>query len=174
MLQVDELTTRYGALTALHSVSLHVDTGELVTLIAPNGAGKTTLMATIIGLLRPAGGTVTLDGADITRADPATLVRQGVALVPDFLAQDFSQTTPTAVLLAALPVDELEHTVEAVLPNLEQQRLLGIDALEPCLALHRRSWSRGQVVTVATLTYPASRYALYSRYKTSAKGTLTQ
>jgi GntR family histidine utilization transcriptional repressor len=95
-------------------------------------------------------------------------------LVPDFLAQDFSQTTPTAVLLAALPVDELEHTVEAVLPNLEQQRLLGIDALEPCLALHRRSWSRGQVVTIATLTYPASRYALYSRYKTSAKGTLTQ
>jgi GntR family histidine utilization transcriptional repressor len=95
-------------------------------------------------------------------------------LVPDFLAQDFSQTTPTAVLLAALPVDELEHTVEAVLPNPEQQRLLGIDALEPCLALHRRSWSRGQVVTIATLTYPASRYALYSRYKTSAKGTLTQ
>ena len=95
-------------------------------------------------------------------------------LVPDFLAQDFSQTTPTAVLLAALPVDELEHTVEAVLPNLEQQRLLGIDALEPCLALHRRSWSRGQVVTIATLTYPASRYALYSRYKTNAKGTLTQ
>ena len=95
-------------------------------------------------------------------------------LVPDFLAQDFSQTTPTAVLLAALPVDELEHTVEAVLPNLEQQRLLGIDALEPCLALHRRSWSHGQVVTIATLTYPASRYALYSRYKTSAKGTLTQ
>ena len=58
--------------------------------------------------------------------------------------------------------------------HLEQQRLLGIDALEPCLALHRRSWSRGQVVTVATLTYPASRYALYSRYSTSASGTLTQ
>ena len=95
-------------------------------------------------------------------------------VVPDFLLQDFALTTPTAYLLAATPVDELEHTVEAVLPSAEQQRLLGIDPLEPCLALHRRSWSRGKVVTVATLTYPASRYALYSRYKTSASGTISQ
>ena len=41
---------------------------------------------------------------------------------------------------------------------------------EPCLALHRRSWSQGQVVTVATLIYPASRYALHSRYKTPPQG----
>lgn len=94
--------------------------------------------------------------------------------VPDFLNQDFTLTTPTAYLLAAMPVDELEHTVEATLPTPDQQRLLGIDALEPCLTLHRRSWSRGQVVTVATLTYPASRYALYSRYKTSASGSISQ
>ena len=94
------------------------------------------------------------------------------ALVPRFLDQDFERLTPTAYLLAATPVDELEHTVEAVLPTLEQQRLLGIAPLEPCLALHRRSWSKGRVATVATLTYPASRYALYSRYRTSARGTL--
>ena len=96
------------------------------------------------------------------------------AAVPDFLMQDFTVMTPTAYLLAAMPVDELEHTVEAALPSLEQQRLLNIDPLEPCLALHRRSWSRGRVVTVATLTYPASRYALYSRYKTSANGSISQ
>ena len=95
-------------------------------------------------------------------------------LVPDFLERDFSGTTPTAVLLAATPVDELEHTVEATLPTPEQQRLLGIDALEPCLALHRRSWSRGRVATVVTLTYPASRYALYSRHRTSERGTFPQ
>ena len=95
-------------------------------------------------------------------------------LVPDFLSQDFTRTTPTAYLLAAMPVDELEHTVEATMPVLEQQRLLSIAALEPCLALHRRSWSRGKVVTVATLTYPASRYALYSRYRTSANGSISQ
>jgi GntR family histidine utilization transcriptional repressor len=96
------------------------------------------------------------------------------AVVPDFLDRDFSRLTPTAHLLAAAPVDELEHTVEAVLPNHEQQRLLNIAPLEPCLSLHRRSWSRGKVATVATLTYPASRYALYSRYRTSARGTLSQ
>ncbi len=95
-------------------------------------------------------------------------------LVPDFLDRDFSATTPTAVLLAATPVDELEHTVEATLPSPEQQRLLGIDALEPCLALHRRSWSKGRVATVVTLTYPASRYALYSRHRTSERGTFSQ
>jgi branched-chain amino acid transport system ATP-binding protein len=83
MLQVDELTTRYGALTALHAVSLHVDSGELVALVGPNGAGKTTLMATIIGLLRPASGSVRLNGVDITRAEPAALVHRGVALVPE-------------------------------------------------------------------------------------------
>ncbi|WP_421693417.1 histidine utilization repressor [Aestuariivirga sp.] len=94
--------------------------------------------------------------------------------VPDFLERDFTDTTPTAVLLAATPVDELEHTVEATLPTPEQQRLLSIAALEPCLALHRRSWSRGKVATVATLTYPASRYALYSRHRTTARGTFSQ
>lgn len=95
-------------------------------------------------------------------------------VVPDFLERDFADTTPTAVLLAAAPVDELEHTVEAALPTVEQQRLLDIDALEPCLALHRRSWSQGRVATVATLTYPASRYALYSRHRTTARGTVSQ
>ncbi|MFT3988231.1 histidine utilization repressor [Aestuariivirga sp.] len=92
------------------------------------------------------------------------------AAAPDFLTQDFSHTTPTAYLVATLPVDELEHTVEAAMPTPDQQRLLGIGPEEPCLVLHRRSWSEGQVVTVATLTYPASRYALYSRYRTTPNG----
>jgi GntR family histidine utilization transcriptional repressor len=95
------------------------------------------------------------------------------AVVPDFMDQDFATTTPTSHLLQSAPVDELEHTVEAIMPTPEQQRLLHITSLEPCLTLHRRSWSRSKVVTVANLTYPASRYALYSRYKTSARGTLT-
>ena len=94
-------------------------------------------------------------------------------VAPDFLRQDFSQLTPTAYLLSIAPVDELEHTVEAALPTYDQQRHLGIAPLEPCLVLRRRSWSRGSVVTAVTLTYPASRYALYSRYRTNARGTLS-
>jgi GntR family transcriptional regulator, histidine utilization repressor len=95
-------------------------------------------------------------------------------LIPDFLAQDFARITPTAYLLTVTPVDELEHTVEALLATPAQQRLLDMGPLEPCLALHRRSWSRGKVATVATLLYPSSRYALYSRYRTSERGTLSQ
>ena len=73
-----------------------------------------------------------------------------------------------------MPVDELEHTVEATLATPAQQRLLDIAALEPCLALHRRSWSKAKIATIATLLYPSSRYALYSRYRTSERGTLSQ
>ncbi len=93
---------------------------------------------------------------------------------PHFLKQDFTLQTPTAYLLAVVPVDELEHTVEAIMPDGPQQRRLKIAATEPCLSLHRRSWSKGHVVTSATLIYPASRYALYSRYLTTSKGSLSQ
>ena len=83
MLAVDGLTVRYGAVVALREVSLHVDDGELVALVGPNGAGKTTLLNTVAGVLRPAGGRITLAGKDVTGAEPATLVRRGLALVPE-------------------------------------------------------------------------------------------
>jgi branched-chain amino acid transport system ATP-binding protein len=83
LLEVDGLTTRYGTLTALHGVSVNVGPGELVALVGPNGAGKTTLLASIVGLLRPASGTVRFDGRPITGQDPAALVAAGLALVPE-------------------------------------------------------------------------------------------
>ena len=83
MLEVDRITTRYGAITALHGASLEVRAGELVALVGPNGAGKTTLLNTVAGLLRPATGSVRFDGNDITGSEPARLVRVGLALVPE-------------------------------------------------------------------------------------------
>jgi GntR family transcriptional regulator, histidine utilization repressor len=91
-------------------------------------------------------------------------------IAADFMIQNFTKQTPTAYLMNTVPVDELEHSVEAIMPDADQQELLKLKAHEPCLALHRRSWNQGQVVTVATLIYPASRYALHSRYKTNAQG----
>lgn len=87
--------------------------------------------------------------------------------VPQFMAQDFAGITPTAYLVANVPVDELEHTVEAMMPSPDEQAVLDMPAGEPCLTLHRRSWSRDRVVTVVRFTYPASRHALYSRYRPS-------
>ena len=83
MLEVDQITTRYGAITALHSASLEVRAGELVALVGPNGAGKTTLLNTVAGLLRPATGSIRFEGNDITGTEPARLVRAGLALVPE-------------------------------------------------------------------------------------------
>jgi GntR family histidine utilization transcriptional repressor len=95
------------------------------------------------------------------------------ASVPDFLKTDFAKTTPTAYLLATIPVEELEHSVSAIQPTREQRKLLKLQDCEPCLALHRRSWSAGHVVTSVTLIYPGKRSALYSRYRTNAQGTLS-
>ncbi len=94
------------------------------------------------------------------------------AVAPDFMAQSFLEQTPTQYLLDTSPVDELEHRVCAIMASPRQLELLDIAAHEPCLALHRRSWSVGRVVTSAVLIYPASRYELHSRYATTPTGRL--
>src|SRR5215203_5899815 len=84
LLKVSNLAVSYGAIEALHDVSLHIDPGEIVSLIGANGAGKTTLLRTISGLLRPARGTVALEGAGRIDALPAhEIVRHGVCHVPE-------------------------------------------------------------------------------------------
>ena len=83
MLAVENLTTKYGALSAIRDASLMVNRGELVALVGPNGAGKTTLLSTVVGLIRPSSGRVVFDGTDITGRDPASLVASGLALVPE-------------------------------------------------------------------------------------------
>ena len=83
MLTIDRVTTNYGAIIALHAVSLHVNEGEVVALVGPNGAGKTTLLSSVVGLVRPTSGTVTFDGKVIGGAEPASLVAAGLALVPE-------------------------------------------------------------------------------------------
>ena len=58
LIQVEDLTVRYGASTALSGVSLHVEPGEIVTIVGPNGSGKTSLLRAIIGAVKPAKGRV--------------------------------------------------------------------------------------------------------------------
>jgi len=83
VLKVEGLTTRYGSITGLRDASIVVQAGEIVGVIGPNGAGKTTLLNTIIGLLKPASGTISFDDADVTALTPEAMLRRGVALVPE-------------------------------------------------------------------------------------------
>ncbi len=83
MLAVDSLVVKYGAITALRSVSLHVDRGEVVALVGVNGAGKSTLVNTIAGILKPSSGQILFEGTSIGGKTPEAIVRQGIALVPE-------------------------------------------------------------------------------------------
>lgn len=83
MLAVREIATFYGAIQALHGVTLDVAKGEIVTLVGANGAGKSTLLMTICGNPRAQSGSITLDGEDITHLPTHEIVRRGVAQVPE-------------------------------------------------------------------------------------------
>lgn len=83
MLEVTDLTVRYGALEAIRKVNFAVQKGEIVALIGSNGAGKSTTLRAIVGLVDVAGGTIKFDGADITSANPANRVRDGISLSPE-------------------------------------------------------------------------------------------
>ena len=83
MLQIRNLESFYGNLQVLKSVSLHVEEGEIVTLIGANGSGKSTLLNSIVGIISSKQGTVMLDGKNITDFPPRMIVREGVSLVPE-------------------------------------------------------------------------------------------
>jgi branched-chain amino acid transport system ATP-binding protein len=82
MLTVDAIHTFYGESHILHGVSLEVRPGELVAVLGRNGAGKTTTMCSIIGLIRPRKGSVTISGRDVTGQPPHVIAGAGVGLVP--------------------------------------------------------------------------------------------
>ncbi len=83
MLNVDALTTDYGAVRAVNEISLEVTEGTITAVLGANGAGKTTLLRTISGLVRPSAGSVRFEQQDITRLPVEEIVRRGVAHVPE-------------------------------------------------------------------------------------------
>ena len=78
VLQVTGLTKSYGAIRAVDGVSFEVMPGEIFGVIGPNGSGKTTMFNSVLGQIKPDGGTIELHGKDITRLSPLELNRRGV------------------------------------------------------------------------------------------------
>lgn len=83
MLRIRNLESGYGSLKVLRHISIHVSTGEIVTIIGANGAGKTTLLKTIAGLIRPQAGEISFEKKEIARLSPEKIVFLGCSLVPE-------------------------------------------------------------------------------------------
>jgi branched-chain amino acid transport system ATP-binding protein len=83
MLEIKNLQAGYGAINALHGISLSVPDGKIVTLIGANGAGKTTTLKTISGLLKPKSGEIFYDGKNIAGLPPHQIVARGISHVPE-------------------------------------------------------------------------------------------
>ena len=83
MLKLENVNSHYGAIQALHEVSVEVNQGEIVTLIGANGAGKTTLLMTVCGGPRATSGKISFLGEDITSLDTHHIMRKGIAISPE-------------------------------------------------------------------------------------------
>ncbi|HTE65655.1 MAG TPA: ABC transporter ATP-binding protein [Candidatus Binatia bacterium] len=83
ILELDDVHTYYGSIHALKGISLHVDKGEIVTLIGSNGAGKSTTLKTISGITPARQGSVRMGGDEITRTPAHEIVRRGVGHAPE-------------------------------------------------------------------------------------------
>ncbi len=83
ILSIKDLKVSYGGIEAVKGISFDVRRGEIVTLIGANGAGKSSTLRAIAGLVKPSGGSITFEGENITGADPTSIVKRGVTLVPE-------------------------------------------------------------------------------------------
>jgi branched-chain amino acid transport system ATP-binding protein len=83
VLRVEKVSVYYGKAIALKGVSLHVEKGELVTLLGANGAGKSTLLKTLSGIQRPREGRIVLEGEEIQKLPPHLIVKRGIIHVPE-------------------------------------------------------------------------------------------
>ncbi len=83
MLSIRNLTAHYGAAQALFGIDMEVSAGQTVALVGANGAGKSTLLKCVMGLVKPTGGEILLDGKTVTGSSPARMVRHGLALSPE-------------------------------------------------------------------------------------------
>ncbi len=129
MLDVQDLTVRYGAITALHGISFKVERGEIVTLIGANGAGKTTTLLALSGLLPIAQGRVVFEDAPLAGLAPEAIVRRGLVQSPEGRRVFAGMTVQDNLEIGATPwrrrgqsiADDLDR-VYTLFPRLAERR----------------------------------------------------
>jgi branched-chain amino acid transport system ATP-binding protein len=124
MLRMEGVAANYGAVQALLDVSIHVDQGEIVTLIGANGAGKSTLLMTLCGDPRARAGSIAFDGEDITALPTHAIMRRGIAQAPEGRRVFPRMTVRENLMMGAealgQPGDELPRVL-ALFPRLEER-----------------------------------------------------
>ena len=125
LLSVTDLVAGYAGSRVLDGVSLDVHAGEAVTLLGRNGVGKTTFVETVMGMVRPSGGHVHVQGQEVTGKPPHVVSRAGVAIVPQgrrvFAPLTVEENLEIAVRKGRSGVWSLERVYE-VMPRLKERR----------------------------------------------------
>lgn len=133
MLSFDKVSAHYGKIRALHEVSLHINQGEIVTLIGANGAGKTTLLGTLCGDPRATSGRIVFDDKDITDWQTAKIMREAVAIVPEgrrvFSRMTVEERRWAAFLPNATSSVERIKWVYELFPRLHERRVQRANAM---------------------------------------------
>jgi branched-chain amino acid transport system ATP-binding protein len=122
----DNMTGGYGAVDILHGCTIAVNKGEIAVIVGPNGAGKSTAMKAVFGMLNLRGGSVRLNGEDITKLSPQARVATGMAFVPQTSNIFTSMTVEENLEMGAfLRRDDIKITMEQIyhlFPILKQKR----------------------------------------------------
>ena len=122
VLVLEDLTSGYDQAAVIRGLDLTVAAGEVVALLGPNGAGKTTTLRTISGLVKPLGGRVLLDGADLARLSPSSRAEAGIAHVPEGRGLFFGLTVAEHFRVGPRREHLDEQTAYAYFPRLEELR----------------------------------------------------
>jgi branched-chain amino acid transport system ATP-binding protein len=127
LLELDKVTTYYGQMRILEGISLSVGDGELVCLLGGNASGKSTTLKTVLGIVRPRGGQVLIDGENCNKCDVPTRISMGLAIVPEnrrlFGAMTVRENLELgAVLRRGQDLTEDFERVHTLFPRLHERR----------------------------------------------------
>ena len=128
MLDIKNLSVSYGAIDAVKGISLHVDDGEIVSLIGANGAGKTTTLHTITGLVPAKSGSIVFNGQDLLKTKANKIVTLGMAHVPEGRHVFTRMSVQENLEMGAYSLKDTSHVAEdldkvyAYFPRLKERR----------------------------------------------------